>query len=170
MMRRFFVRIAQRFVLRFMGSSGARAGLALTLGLGSAFAHGQPTIHANIHAQAGEANSVQITASSDSASGGNADPVERLVAEALEKSPQYAQARASLEAERQRVPQAGALPDPILSLGIQNDGFKSIEVGKMETSWYTVMASQAFPWFGKRGLRKDLATLQARQAEADLAR
>ncbi len=99
------------------------------------------------------------------------DPqVESLVREALENRPEVKQARAQAAAESERVPQAGALPDPVLTLGIQNDGFKEIQIGKMETSYWQVMASQSFPWFGKRGLREEVAGLQARQAEAALAR
>jgi len=99
------------------------------------------------------------------------DPqVESLVREALENRPEVRQARAQVEAENARVPQAGALPDPTLTLGIQNDGFREIQIGKMETSYWQVMASQSFPWFGKRGLREEAAGLQARQAEAALAR
>lgn len=93
-----------------------------------------------------------------------------LIEEAMQKRPELLQARALARAERERVPQAGALPDPILSLGIQNDGFKSIEIGRMETSFYSIGASQTFPWFGKRGLRADAAGQQARQVEADQAR
>ena len=96
--------------------------------------------------------------------------LQGLVKEALEKRPELAQARASVQAEVERVPQAGALPDPVLSLGIQNDGFKAIQIGKMETSFLSVTASQTFPWYGKRGLRSDVLTLEARRAEADLGR
>jgi outer membrane protein TolC len=99
------------------------------------------------------------------------DPVvERLIDESLATRPEIRQAEASLSAERERVPQAGALPDPVLSLGIQNDGFKGIQVGKMETSFYQVMVSQGLPWPGKRGLRTDVARLGANQAEASVAR
>ncbi len=99
------------------------------------------------------------------------DPVlTSLVEEGMQKRPELLQAQALSRAERERVPQARALPDPILSLGIQNDGFKSIEIGKMETSFYSIGASQTVPWFGKRGLRAEVADLQARQAEADQAR
>ena len=103
-------------------------------------------------------------------SASNAGPVERLVSEALDSNPDYARAKAAAEADRERVPQVGALPDPILSLGIQNDSFTAIKIGEAETSWYWIVASQAFPWFGKQGLRRSVATLQARQTEADLAR
>ncbi len=88
------------------------------------------------------------------------DPLlERLIEESLSARPELKQAQELVRAERERVPQAGALPDPTLSLGIQNDGFKEIMVGKMETSYYQVMLSQPLPWPGKLGLREDVATL-----------
>jgi cobalt-zinc-cadmium efflux system outer membrane protein len=100
-----------------------------------------------------------------------ADPVlARLLEQSLAARPEVRQAEASVRAERERVPQAGALPDPVLSLGIQNDGFKAIQVGTMETSFYQVMLSQGLPWPGKRGLRADVARLGADTAEAALAR
>ena len=167
MVQRIFVRISERFLRRFRRSA-RWAGFVLTFGLEPMLAHAEPMIQANIHT--GAHAEAQIAASTDSSSVGDAGSVEQLVADAFDKNPDYLRAKATLEADWQRVPQAGALPDPVLSLGIQNDGFSSIEVGKMETSWYTIMASQAFPWFGKLGLRRDVASLQARQAEADLTR
>jgi len=99
------------------------------------------------------------------------DPLlARLVKDALEERPEVAQAQATIRADHERVPQASALPDPMLSLGIQNDGFRSIQIGEMETSYLSVMASQTFPWYGKRDLRGDVTSLAAAQAEADLAR
>jgi outer membrane protein TolC len=58
----------------------------------------------------------------------------------------------------------------VLTLGIQNDGFKGIQVGKMETSYYQVMVSQGLPWPGKRGLRQEVARLGANQAESSVSR
>ena len=99
------------------------------------------------------------------------DPVlARLVEESLAARPELRQAEATVRAERERVPQAGALPDPVLSLGIQNDGFQEIQVGKMETSFYLVGLSQGIPWPGKRGLRSDVARLAADEAGAGLGR
>jgi outer membrane protein TolC len=101
----------------------------------------------------------------------SSDPVlDRLIEESLAARPELQQAQASLDAERERIPQVGALPDPVLTLGIQNDGFGSIQVGKMETSFYQVMLSQGLPWPGKRGLRTDVARLAASQAEASVSR
>jgi outer membrane protein TolC len=100
-----------------------------------------------------------------------ADPVlAALIAESVAVRPELRRAEASVRAERERVPQAGALPDPVLSLGIQNDGFDEIMVGEMETSFYQVMLSQGVPWPGKRGLRTDVARLAADEAATAVAR
>ena len=101
----------------------------------------------------------------------SSDPVlARLVEESLAARPELGQARASARAERERVPQAGALPDPVLSLGIQNDGFGELMIGEMESSYYEVALSQTFPWPGKRGLRTDVARLSATAADAGATR
>ena len=101
-------------------------------------------------------------------------PTDPVLAELIEQSlaarPELRGAEATARAERERIPQAGALPDPELSLGIQNDGFDRINVGKMETSYYQVMLSQGIPWPGKRGLRTDVARLSADAAGAALGR
>src|SRR6266496_1500706 len=99
------------------------------------------------------------------------DPVlAQLIDESVAARPELRRAEATVRAERERIPQAGALPDPVLTLGIQNDGFKEIQVGKMETSFYQVMLSQGLPWPGKRGLRADVARIAADEAGAALAR
>jgi outer membrane protein TolC len=100
-----------------------------------------------------------------------ADPLlGRLVEESLAARPELRSAEAAARAERERIPQAGALPDPTLSLGIQNDGFDELMIGEMETSFYQVMLSQGLPWPGKRGLRADVARLGAEEAGAVVAR
>ena len=93
-----------------------------------------------------------------------------VVRQALEARPELKQGRALIEVEQARVPQSRTLPDPVLTLGIQNDGLARIQIGKMETSWATVMASQSFPWFGKRDLRAGVVETQVGKAEIDLAR
>jgi outer membrane protein TolC len=96
--------------------------------------------------------------------------LKSFVKESIESRPELAQARSQLRAEGERAPQMTVLPDPTLSLGIQNDGFSRIQIGKMETSFLAVTASQTFPLAGKRGLRGEVAHLGARSAEADLQR
>ena len=109
--------------------------------------------------------------SAPSTVGSAADSVlDRLIEESLSTRPELRQAQASLRAERSQVPQAGALPDPVVTLGIQNDSFENIEIGTAETSFYQVMVSQGLPWPGKRGLRTDMARLSADQAAAGVRR
>jgi len=99
------------------------------------------------------------------------DPVLRkLLDDAATASPELAQARAVVAAEQARVPQAAALGDPTLTLGIQNDGFNRIAIGEMETSFFNIMVSQPVPWPGKRGVRQQIAALDVRRAEARLER
>lgn len=99
------------------------------------------------------------------------DPLlQELVGQALEKRPEVAQVRAQVVAEGARAPQSHVLPDPTLSLGIQNDGFSGIQIGKMESSWLFIVASQTFPWLGKRGLRSEVAGIERQYADADLRR
>jgi outer membrane protein TolC len=99
------------------------------------------------------------------------DPVlAKLIEESLGARPELKQASERLRAERERIPQAGALPDPTVTLGLQNDGFGELMIGKMESSYYQLMLSQGLPWPGKRGFRTDLARLAAEQAEAGLER
>lgn len=99
------------------------------------------------------------------------DPVlASLLAEALGKHPDIQKADAAVRMDQERIPQAGVLPDPTLSLGLQNDGFNGIQVGKMETSFYSVAFTQPFPWPGKRGLRKEVAAAGVGVSEASLSR
>jgi outer membrane protein TolC len=89
-----------------------------------------------------------------------------LIQEALDHNPDLAKTRTLIEAEQERIPQAKALADPSLTLGLQNDGFKAIQVGKMETSYYQVMLTQPLPWPGKRNLRGAIASLGVDSARA----
>lgn len=93
-----------------------------------------------------------------------------LIDDSLAVRPELRAARATVDAESARIPQAGALPDPTIQFGWQNDGFTSIELGTMEGSYVSVMVSQTLPWVGKRGLRRDVAALGAAQAEQSVAR
>jgi len=101
----------------------------------------------------------------------DADPVlAGLIRESLARRPELRQADALVDAERERVPQAGAFQDPILTLGIQNDGFNGLQIGKMDTSYYQVMVTQPLTWPGKRGFRSDVASTGVRIAEATVMR
>jgi cobalt-zinc-cadmium efflux system outer membrane protein len=89
-------------------------------------------------------------------------------------NPKLAAARLRADAAAERVPQAGALPDPQLTLGLVNrplDGFGTEEPMTMNV----IGLSQKFPWPGKLGFSEDRArylasaeTLSAAEAEATL--
>jgi len=100
-----------------------------------------------------------------------ADPVlAALLQEALAEFPDLQKADAAVRMDQERVPQAGVLPDPSLSFGIQNDGFQKLQIGRMETSFYSVAFTQPLPWPGKRGLRKDVAALNVDLSKATQSR
>jgi cobalt-zinc-cadmium efflux system outer membrane protein len=99
------------------------------------------------------------------------DPVlAGLIQQSLAARPELAAAQASVRANQERVPQVRAWPDPMLQIGIQNDGFTSIEIGRMDTSYVSVMASQTFPWPGKLALQGELAALGVDDAKNGVIR
>lgn len=101
-----------------------------------------------------------------------ADPpvLAGLIEDSLAHRPELLQARSVVEAGRERIPQAGALPDPTLTLGIQNDGFGAIQIGEMETSYWLVMLTQPFYFPGKQALREKVAELEVDASKARLLR
>ena len=114
----------------------------------------------------GQAPPIPVPASSP----GDDLVLQGLLREALANQPDIQRNRSLIEAEKERVPQAKALPDPSLTIGLQNDGFKRIEVGRMETSYYQVMAIQPLPWPGKRDLRGQIAGLGSQSQRSALQR
>lgn len=100
------------------------------------------------------------------------DPVlESLIREALDRSPDLARSANLIAAEKERIPQARALPDPTVSVGIQNDGFDRITVGEpMMDSYYQLMVTQPFYGPGKRRAKAEVARLGAEVAEAAVGR
>lgn len=98
------------------------------------------------------------------------DPVlEALVAEALEHNPDVAAARAAMDAANARPLQARALPDPMLALGYNNDGW-AFSLGEQQMSRLGLMWSQDLPWPGKRALRGRIAEAEALLVDQQLER
>jgi len=99
------------------------------------------------------------------------DPVlSGLIREALAEHPDLRRADAAVRMDEERVPQAGVLPDPSISLGLQNDGFQKLQIGRMETSFYSVAFTQPLPWPGKRALRQQVAALAVDFSDATRVR
>ncbi len=86
-----------------------------------------------------------------------APPVGELVALALDRSPSIEAVEERLAASREMVAPAGALPDPMVELVLQNAGFPRFTVGSMEMSMIGPQVRQSLPYPGKREARRQSA-------------
>lgn len=87
--------------------------------------------------------------------------LDSLLAYARTESPELAVMRHETEAATERIQPAGALPDPVLRVELENLGN---DIGAEREARYTLM--QGIPLGGKRGLRRDAANADAQQAQA----
>ncbi|MBD3377213.1 hypothetical protein GF406_19440, partial [candidate division KSB1 bacterium] len=94
--------------------------------------------------------------------------IHDLVAEALAKNPGLEAVRERVEATRETVSQAGALPDPQLNLGLMNLPVNSFAFDQEPMTSKMIGVMQLFPFPGKLGLKKEIARLQVRQKELQL--
>jgi cobalt-zinc-cadmium efflux system outer membrane protein len=89
---------------------------------------------------------------------------------ARQHNPELAAMQHEAQAAAQRIKPAGALPDPLLRVELMNinnygnDAGFNLLPSKVGETKYTLM--QQFPFPGKRGLRREAAAADARQAEA----
>ena len=94
--------------------------------------------------------------------------VESLLEFAREQNPEFASMRHEADAAGERALSAGALPDPklrveledITMMGEQNPTLSPSRAGKAR---YQIM--QELPWFGKRDLQREVASLEAEGAK-----
>lgn len=89
-----------------------------------------------------------------------------LVDEALKNNPDILASRAKIEASKHRIPQSKSLPDPLLSFGYQNEGFRRYTYGEEPNSQWMFSASQQFLFPGKRALKGEMAARDAESIEA----
>ena len=86
--------------------------------------------------------------------------VDQLIEEALQNSPEILAAKKKWEVFKEKVPQAYALPDPMVGFGIislpTNFNFRDEDMTMKEIS-----ISQMFPFPGKRPLMKEMAEKEA---------
>lgn len=89
-----------------------------------------------------------------------------VLAEARRANPMLQAARFEADALSERGSQAGALPDPVLTLGLRNrplDGFGT--ENPMTMNW--IGLSQTFPWPGNQGFGQERQEHYARAADLD---
>jgi outer membrane protein, heavy metal efflux system len=96
--------------------------------------------------------------------GGN---VESLLDFARERHPEFAAMRHEVAAASERVGPAGALPDPMFGIELRDfatpDSGPNLLPARVGSTRYTV--TQSLPWFGKRDLKRDIATAGAGEAQ-----
>ncbi|HQG32467.1 MAG TPA: TolC family protein [Deltaproteobacteria bacterium] len=89
-----------------------------------------------------------------------------LMDEALRNNPEIRTAEAQAASAAQRISREASLPDPVLSAGYQNEGFKRYTYGESQFSWWMFSLSQTFPFPGKRSLQREAASYEAESAKA----
>jgi outer membrane protein, heavy metal efflux system len=97
-----------------------------------------------------------------------AEPLAGLIAEVRAANPQLQAARRMVDAAAARVPQAGALPDPVVSAGVMNVAVRDPAIGRDEMAMASFQVAQMLPPPGARAAREAAAVagLAAAQAEA----
>lgn len=96
--------------------------------------------------------------------------LDDLLTEADTANPEIVAARRMAEAAAARVPQAGALPDPMLGLGLMNVPVANPGLGREMMTMMQVQMSGTLPWPGKLGLKEEVALLRAEAAEFEVER
>ncbi len=96
------------------------------------------------------------------------DPVlQSLVAEALARNPTVAQRQAAVRAATLRIRPAGALPDPMLTLGVMDLVLPHFEFNQSDFTEADVELSQEIPWPGTLGARSGVMRAAAAGARAE---
>jgi cobalt-zinc-cadmium efflux system outer membrane protein len=104
--------------------------------------------------------------------GSIAPPPDEFVALALQHAPSLTALAARLEEARELVRPAGALPDPMVELMVQDIGFPRWTVGEEDMSMVGPQITQGIPFPGKRGARRQAAQAEVtvRASEFELLR
>ena len=99
--------------------------------------------------------------------------VESLLAYARDRNPEFAAMREEATAAGEKVTPAGAFPDPMFKVELQNltnygsDAAPSLNPANVGSTKYTL--SQSIPFYGKRDLRRAAAEADADQAQGKAA-
>jgi outer membrane protein, heavy metal efflux system len=87
--------------------------------------------------------------------------LDACLAEALAANPDLRAAKARIKTAGHKAPQAGALPDPQLSVGYQNEGLNRYTYGNSNDAQWSAGASQAIPFPGKLAAKQNVAEKEA---------
>ena len=92
--------------------------------------------------------------------------LQPLITEALEHNRELRAAETRIAAAGFRITQAWGLPDPMISIGYQNEGLTKYTYGDSPDAQWMYSVSQNLPFFGKRDLKQGMATADAEGARA----
>jgi outer membrane protein TolC len=93
-----------------------------------------------------------------------------LVDYARSHNPEIRAAAARARAARARPAQAGSLPDPMIDVAYHNESFDRLPLGSSEFTFLSVGVSQELAFPGKLGLKREVASYDAEQADAEARR
>jgi outer membrane protein TolC len=88
-------------------------------------------------------------------------PLEPLIAEALANNREIKTVESRIPAADSRITQAWGFPDPMVSIGYQNDGLTRYTYGDSPDAQWMYSVSQTLPFFGKRDLKQAMAKADA---------
>ena len=92
--------------------------------------------------------------------------LQPLIDEALTNNHDVLVAGAKRQAADARIRQAGSLPDPMVMVGYQNEGWRQYTYGQSVDAQWMFSVSQMFPFPGKRAIREQMASRDADTAGA----
>jgi cobalt-zinc-cadmium efflux system outer membrane protein len=121
-----------------------------------------------------EGTTSEGTTTGDAAAQAAAAELDSLVALALARAPGLRRREAQIDAMREDIPAAGALPDPMIGLSARGEDYPGAGVGTDPMAMLALEFTQTIPWPGKRGLRTAAAAARvpemaaAREAERRL--
>ena len=91
--------------------------------------------------------------------------LKEVLRQAVEKNPGIHLEHARTEALHHRVPRVQSLPDPVISVGYQNEGYRKYSYGEAPDAQWMFSLSQSFPFPGKLSLKGEIAGKEAERAE-----
>ncbi len=92
--------------------------------------------------------------------------LDSLVTEALRNNPDLQAAQSRWKASLARIPQAGALPDPVVSFNLLNAPVSTFAFDQEAMTQKQLAVTQQFPFPGKLGLKENIAEAQAVSQQA----
>jgi outer membrane protein TolC len=94
--------------------------------------------------------------------------MEAYVQQVLERSPRLMSMATAIEAARHKVPQAGALPDPMVAASLMNVPIAGFRLDEQPMTMKQLTLTQGFPAPGVLGARTDVAKAGVEVAERNL--